>query len=241
MSFLVFLSTVMRNFVIRQVGRCLLPSPLASLDQFHKPFWIYLVGMESRHPCLKLNSPSSYTPNISLLSIFFLAMIWVKLDRMKMDCSAFKLAILHGTTHMVSSIWTISGSRIQSLILPKLTVNSLTREKNGLFFFFFCWYTFDTQCLDPLTSSCSVSPLTALANQSKDLPFLRNKINDFLVLTEISTVKDPLQQACIFVNQKYGKYNIHRVCFSSNDQISEDYLFICLHIYTHIFVWGHVK
>lgn len=194
MSFLVFLSTVMRNFVIRQVGRCLLPSPLASLDQFHKPFWIYLVGMESRHPCLKLNSPSSYTPNISLLSIFFLAVIWVKLDRMKMDCSAFKLAIFHGTTHMVSSIW-IPGSRIQSLILPKLTVNSLTREKMPPPFFLLI-HLWCTLYLDPLTSSCYVSPLTALANQSKDLPFLCNKINDFLVQTDISTIKDPLQ-ACI--------------------------------------------
>ena len=68
----VFLSTGMRNFVMRHVVRCPLPSSLASLDQFHKPFWIYLVEMGSRHPCLKWNSPSSCTSNSGHLFAFSL-------------------------------------------------------------------------------------------------------------------------------------------------------------------------
>ena len=56
------------------------------------------------------------------------------------------------------------------------------------------------------TYSCYVSPLTTLANQSKGLPFLRNKANGFLVLTDTSMIKDPLQNMH-FVNQSYGKYN----------------------------------
>ena len=110
-------------------GRCPLPSPLASLDQFHKAFWIYLVEMGSRHPHLKLNSPSSYLSKfISLLSFHWL---WYELSSIGWRWTAWLLNLPSPrNTNMVSTIWT-AGSRIQSLILPKFTINSLTKGGNG--------------------------------------------------------------------------------------------------------------
>lgn len=126
----------MRNFVIRQVGGCLLPSPFASLDQFHKPFWIYLVGMESRHPCLKLNSPSSYTPNISLLSIIFLATLWVKLDRMKWIAQLLNLSF-----SMELRIWSLQFEQfLEAGFSPWSSLSSLSIAWQGRkwpYFFFF--------------------------------------------------------------------------------------------------------
>lgn len=64
-----------------QVGTCPLPNPLTASDKPHKPSWIYLVEAGSRHPCLKLNSPSSYTSSSGHLFAFSFARPWHKLSR----------------------------------------------------------------------------------------------------------------------------------------------------------------
>lgn len=62
-----FLSRVMGDFCIRQVGRH--PRPLASLGQFHKPSLTYMVEMGSTSD-FKFSQP--LTPGTVLISAFLL-------------------------------------------------------------------------------------------------------------------------------------------------------------------------
>ena len=111
-------------------GRCPLPSPLASLDQFHKAFWIYLVEWDPDiHIWIKFSQQLPLKEqSISLLSFHWL---WYELSSIGWRWTAWLLNLPSPrNTNMVSTIWT-AGSRIQSLILPKFTVNSLTKRETS--------------------------------------------------------------------------------------------------------------
>lgn len=72
---------------------------------------------------------------------------------------------------MVSPICTVTGSRTQSLILHKFTVNCFAVE-NISFSLLLIQFQY-TVCLDPLTYSYYVSPLPALESQRNWLFFYK--------------------------------------------------------------------